>query len=669
MMLVSAIRHSLVRKLVLKTLLVSFVVLAIATAIMIAKVSEASRSKINQGISQVVQLEAQKIYTLISNGYKILEISFSAPTVHQWIASLETPWQVIDDRAEYHQTNAYLKKVTEQQPIITSIFYSPEKTQEYWDENGRIKKEIMTGRPITDVAWWPNTKKVNGPVVNPPFADSRSGIVSTSITMPLYDNSGRWMAIAGVDIPLQTIQDNVANQTKFDGKGNAFLFLDDGNLVTLPKGGAPIDKIKSLFDLDQQQGNSGFAKLKELSEQIAQFNIEFEGQPYVATVAKVNMSTPNLSWRLALLYPQSEIDKPVNSAVWQMTLSAMLVMLLVGFALYWLLKRGLNPLNEVTTAMERIVNGDGDLTQRLDIDNQDEIGQLAALFNQFVGNIQLLVQESLAVAVEVAKASEDMQQMMNNADMAVSGQNGELDMIATATTELSHAVNEISEQAKVTLDATQRAEDNVENGIAAVADANRQIGQLASNAVAAQKLVDELQASSEGIGQVLDVIGSIADQTNLLALNAAIEAARAGEQGRGFAVVADEVRVLAKQTQDSTANIQTIISTLRNNTTEVLRVMNENREQAQVSADHAERISHLLSDLNGQIQGIEEQSEHSNQSTSQQANVLDDIARNLVHTKDLSASTLEIMANAKSASMQLADRAATLRATLNTFRC
>lgn len=669
MQLISAVQNSLVRKLVFLTVTVTFVLLSIATIFMVNSVSNNSRQQINEGITQVVQLEAEKIYKLISNGYKILEVTFSAPTVHNWIESLETPWQPLEGIAAYQQTNDYLKLVTGQQNIVTSVFYSPEKTQEYWDENGRIKKEIMSGRPITEVAWWPNTKRVNGPVVNPPFADSRSGIVSTSITMPLYDSNGQWMAIAGLDIPLETIQKSVANQTKFEGKGDAFLFLADGNLVTLPKGGAPIDKIKSLADLDKQQGNRGFSALQSLSGNIAQVDLEFEGHDYVATVAKVNLKVPDMSWRLALLYPQAEIDKPVSSAVWQLTLSALVVIALVGLALYLLLKRGLYPLNKVTTAMERIVNGDGDLTQRLRIDNQDEIGRLAGLFNQFVENIQALVKESLQVAQDVAHASEKMQQMMSNADGAVCGQNDELDMIATATTELSHAVNEISEQAKVTLDATQAAESNVQEGISAVTSANHQISRLASNAVSAQKLVDELQASSDSIGQVLDVIGSIADQTNLLALNAAIEAARAGDQGRGFAVVADEVRVLAKQTQDSTANIQTIIHTLHTNTKEVLQVMNENREQAQVSVGHAEQISALLGELNNQIHGIEEQSEHSNLSTSQQANVLDDIAKNLVQTKDLSASTLEIMQDARQASMQLASQASTLQATLSQFKC
>lgn len=660
--------QSLIRKLVLGTVTVTSLLLIVASMLLINSMSKASREKINEGIIQVVHLEAEKIYKLISNGHKTLSVTFAAPTVRNWINSLHTPWQPIDGLAEYEATNGYLQTIVSQNDTVTSMFYSPEKTQEYWDENGRIPRKYMKDRPITEVGWWQNTKRVNTTVVNEPLADSRSGIVSTAITMPLFDDNNQWMAIAGLDIPLETIQQSIANQTKFEGNGQAFLFLDNGKLITLPEGGAPLEAIKTLSDIDKGEDNQGFVQLKNISKPMTQLNLVWNGEPQMATVVQVNMSEPQMSWRLALLFPQALIDQPANELTIELMLTSLLVIGLIALVLYVLLNKGLNPLNEITTAMARIVNGDGDLTQRLSINNNDEIGRLAQLFNQFVHNIQVLVNESLAVSLQVSDASEKMQQMMTNADKAVSSQNDELDMIATATTELSHAVNEISENAKVTLNSTEQAEQNITTGITSVDSANNQINQLAKNAEAAQQLVDELQMSSEGIGQVLDVIGGIADQTNLLALNAAIEAARAGDQGRGFAVVADEVRVLAKQTQDSTANIHQIISTLRNNTAQVLQVMLENREQAQISVEHANEISTQLSSLNVQISDIQEQSAHSAHSTSQQANVLDDIAKNLVLTKDLSNSTLSIMHQAKDASIKLASQSTTLQSTLSRFK-
>lgn len=667
-MIVSAVRNSLTRKLVVITLLVFFALLIVVTTVSTVRVSDSSRAQINKGIAQVVRVEAQKIFTLIGNGYKVLEVTFSAPVIYDWIASRETPWQEVDSLIEYHKANQFLAKITTQQSIITSIFYSPEKTREYWDENGRIPQAVMT-RPITGVSWWPNTKAAKRAIVNPPFADSRSGIVSTSITMPIFSSSGEWMAIAGIDIPLETIQNNVANQTKFEGKGHAFLFLDDGALVTLPQGGAPTDMQRTLSELDTDSGNSGFQRLRNISQDIEQFDVVYNGAPHVATVAKVEMQTPQMAWRLALLYPKAAIDGPVQEVVWQMRIGALIVIIVVGLMLYWLLKRNLSPLNEITVAMENIVSGDGDLTKRLAIEKEDEIGRMASLFNQFVQNIQAVVIDSMQVSKDVAQASETMQTLMREADIAVDGQNKQLDIIAGTTERFSHAINEISSKAKESLTATQTAERNVEEGMQAVTEATQQIGKLAKNAVATQALVDELHRSSESIGQVLDVISSIADQTNLLALNASIESARAGDQGRGFAVVADEVRVLAQQTQDSTANIQTIIHNLRQKTSEVLSVMSENMQQAQISDERVKVLAQCLSELSQQIHDIEQRSEHSTQSTEQQAIALNGIAKNLLETKELSTSTLEVMTAAKEASVKLAERAATLEATLRKFKC
>jgi methyl-accepting chemotaxis protein len=331
-------------------------------------------------------------------------------------------------------------------------------------------------------------------------------------------------------------------------------------------------------------------------------------------------------------------------------------------------QRGLSPLNEIGNAMSRIVSGDGDLTQRLDIKYYDEVGRLAGLFNQFVENIQQLVQESVHVSTQVKDASENLHQMMGKADQAVESQNSELDMISTATTEMAYTVDEICDSAETTRHATESAKSNVQNGLELVTNANLQINQLADSVMNAEELVNELEVSSQRIGGVLDVIGKIADQTNLLALNAAIEAARAGENGRGFAVVADEVRALASQTQESTANIQSIINTLHNSTSQVLVVMTENKKLAKVSVQRASEISVQFDSLNKQIIDIQEQSIHSAESTSQQSSALEDVSKNLVKTKDLSGNTLDIMHQAKEASLQLAAESTALQKTLNKFK-
>jgi methyl-accepting chemotaxis protein len=661
------VKSSLVKRLVIGIGTVTSLLLILVSIMLSNEMSTVNRDKINDGISQVVSLESERVKSLLTNGYKVLKTSFSAPTVSAWIEGRDEMWQEIDHMPEYKVTNRYLKYVVESEDTVTSLFYSPERTREYWDENGRIPEHIMT-KPITDIGWWSMTKKHKGPVVNEPFADSRSGIVSAAISMPLYDSSGDWIAIAGLDIPLQTIQDSIAHKTKFKGKGEAFLFEENGSLIVLPGGEVPSENIQSLDNLDMQEGNSGFSNMRNITGNIERFEIIWNNEPHMVTVAKVTMNEPVLSWRLALIFPIAEIEKPINKMAIELIFMSAFLIIIITIALYILVQRGLSPLNEIGDAMSRIVSGDGDLTQRLGIKYQDEVGRLAGLFNQFVENIQQLVHESVHVSTQVKEASENLHQMMGKADQAVESQNSELDMISTATTEMSHTVDEICESTETTRQATESAKSNVQNGLELVTNANLQINQLADSVMNAEELVNELEVSSQRIGGVLDVIGKIADQTNLLALNAAIEAARAGENGRGFAVVADEVRTLASQTQESTANIQSIINTLHNSTSQVLAVMTENKKLAKISVQRASEISVQFDSLNVQIIDIQKQSIHSAESTSQQSSALEDVSKNLVKTKDISGNTLDIMHQAKEASLQLADESTDLQKTLNKFK-
>ena len=635
--------------------------------IAIDRITSESTQRIKSGLARTVEIEASNVKELFASRYKVLETAFDSVTLQNWLKSRTTMWSSLEEELLYPKVNQFLTRLVNSEAEITSLFYSPEKSREYWDENGRIAQHIMT-RPITDIPWWKLTSKVGKAVVNEPFEDTRTNIVSAAITRPVYDEQGQLIAIAGIDLKLDSIQKQIANSTRYQGNGNAFLFQQDKRLITmLPDTDiAPIDR--TLDTLDTLEGNSGFVQLASIQQDLGFYPVTWQGEEYLAAVVKVEMEKPLMNWRLVLLYPQMEIDAPISKAIWQLMLMTVVLILTIGFILSWLIKRGLMPLNEVGDAMARIVNGDGDLTQRLNVKNNDEIGRLAGLFNSFVDDINSIVSNSLRVSASVSESSANVQQMMLHADEAVRNQDSQLDMIATATTELTQAVSEISRSAQNSSDATIEVKQQVQHGMTLATQADRQINELATSFQQTEALVNELNISSDRIGEVLDVIGKIADQTNLLALNAAIEAARAGEHGRGFAVVADEVRTLASQTQDSTHNIQTIIDALRHNTKQVIEVMVDNRSHAEESVQHAQTIQQKLSDLTEQVEHIQLQSEEIATATLQQSTVLEDVSRNIVTTRDLSHNTSELMNEANSASGELKSESEALLASLQHFK-
>ena len=658
---------SMTRRLVLSVCSIVSLILLVISIIIINRLSDETTLKTQSSLARVVETEASNIEQLFLSRYKVLETAFEAPSVKSWIETREIPWEEIDGNTEYNSVNKYLKQIVDSEDEITSIFYSPMTTGEYWDENGRIPREYMTSS-IKEVPWWIKTTQANQGVVNEPFEDSRSKVVSAALSKPVYSDSGKLIAIAGIDLKLETIQHQIKENAKFNDLGNAFLFQDNGQLITLPEGVQLDKKQRTLDFIEQEETNSGFYNLKKENKKLSFHQVIFDGEPQLLALIKIESTKPQMDWRLALMYPQEKIDEPIVDTTLQLITFTIILIVTLGLLLSFLIKLGLTPLHEISDAMARIVNGDGDLTQRLVVKDNNEIGKLAQMFNEFVSNVNHVVKESLNVSSQVSESSERLQSMMEQADDGVQSQNAELDMIATATTELSQAVNEISSNAENSSQATIEVQNQVSIGMELVTKADQQINTLANSFRESETLVTELNVNSDKIGEVLDVIGSIADQTNLLALNAAIEAARAGDHGRGFAVVADEVRTLAKQTQDSTHNIQSIINTLRENTKQVLTVMVDNRQHAEQSVEDAKNIHQQLTKLTVEVENIQSQSLQIAEGTSQQSIVLDDISRNIVTTKDFSTSTSELMNESNSACGELKDESQALLHNLNQFK-
>jgi methyl-accepting chemotaxis protein len=317
--------------------------------------------------------------------------------------------------------------------------------------------------------------------------------------------------------------------------------------------------------------------------------------------------------------------------------------------------------------MKDIADGDGDLTQRIAPLKNDEIGKLVDEFNLFVDSIQQLVSQTIIITKEVSASSGAAEKIGKKTVHIVEAQKREIDLVATAATELAQTSIDISNNTNYSKQLVTRAEEKVALGSDVVNQATIGIQQLSNNVDEASQVVQQLKTGTQTIGDVVTVIRSIAEQTNLLALNAAIEAARAGEQGRGFAVVADEVRTLASRTQESTANIQRIIEELQATALNAVGVMESSCLQAENSVQLTHQVQQVLADIAEVIGQFQSQTFEVAHAVEQQANVAEEVSKNIENVRVLTDDTVDVSTTMKTSLANLSDQANSLSKVVNQF--
>ncbi|MGE3772578.1 MAG: methyl-accepting chemotaxis protein, partial [Gammaproteobacteria bacterium] len=318
-----------------------------------------------------------------------------------------------------------------------------------------------------------------------------------------------------------------------------------------------------------------------------------------------------------LLGPLQALGKQIGAT---MLLAIAAGLAIGGVLTYVAIRTVARPIAEVTAHLEKIAGAEATLDARLPELSQDEIGQLAQAFNRFVARLRDLVIEVSHASAEVATASNQLSGSTGALSAQASLHQQQADDIATALNQLASSAQSVADNTAIASDASTRSQDCAARGQEVLGTVVRAIGALADDVQQATSAMRDLENNSADIGRVLEVIRAIADQTNLLALNAAIEAARAGEQGRGFAVVADEVRTLAQRTGESTAEIDQMIDGLQNAIRRVSASMEQSREQAMSMTGKAHEAESVLSAideavrqsqrLNGEIVGATHEQRH-----------------------------------------------------------
>jgi len=492
----------------------------------------------------------------------------------------------------------------------------------YGDENGKMVDADptidRTGYDPRTRDWYKDTKAAGQPTLSKPYISASMKKLVVAFSTPVTHG-----VVSGV-IDIDNIINNI-NGLNLPANGEAMLLLKDGTVIAYK------DKeriLKSASELSTSI-TPAFLEQSASANEFQTFDMS-EMEKLALTVA-----VPGTDWNILFVLDKSTLMEPLYSKLFQQVIIA----LVIGGAFSLVLSLFINflfrPLKTVSDALQTIANGNGDLTQRIPLNTQDEIGRLATNFNRFVGSLSELISHVRGLARDIDSEADQGLKRSQGSVRELSRQQQELTMVATAVTEMASATQEIANNAEQTAAAAIQSSARSESGKSLVNKTRESITQLSDDISDATEVITQLDRHAQEINGILATIQGIAEQTNLLALNAAIEAARAGEQGRGFAVVADEVRVLSQRTAASTTEIQSTIETLQRTTQKAVGMMAKSQNMAAHSVQDALDASTALEEITRAVSSISDMANQIATAAEEQSHVTGEITTNVTAIKDV----------------------------------
>ncbi|HEH9427870.1 methyl-accepting chemotaxis protein [Aeromonas sobria] len=541
--------------------------------------------------------------------------SQQAASVSDWLSARRDVIQALGNKTSGEPLNAL------QQAQVSGRFqltYFGEGSGKMNDSDPSINRD---GYDPRSRGWYQEAMGKGGLIVTKPYLDVAYNIMVVTLAQPAQGG------VVGGDLSIASLVDDVTKM-KLPADGFAIMMHKDGTVIAYKDAAKAM---KPATEIDNDLTNALIEQSKSSKDLVPAY-FDSEGRDKLLWAVDI----PDTDWELLLVLDKAVLEAPLSSLL--MTQLGMALLALVGsiLAISWLVSMLLGPLSKVSQALARIADGNGDLTQRIKTEANDEVGQLANSFNRFVGSQHQLIGNIRKLANEL-NADAERSLVTNQAAVdELQRQQQEVTMVATAVTEMASATMEIAGNAENTAAAAQQSAQSSEQGKMLVNKTRQSINGLAAEVGQATEVIGELSRHAQAITSILSTIQGIAEQTNLLALNAAIEAARAGEQGRGFAVVADEVRVLSRRTQDSTQQIQSTIETLQQTTARAVSLMQTSQGLADNSVQDADQAVRALEEITSAISLISDMAGQIATAAEEQTQVTGEITQNTTAIKDVS---------------------------------
>ena len=502
--------------------------------------------------------------------------------------------------------------------------------------------------------WYTDAMNARGTVLTEPYIDAANGKTILTIATPAMSANGQPVGVVGGDLSLDILVKTI-NSLDFDGGGYAFLVSADGKILVHPDSQLVMKSLKDVYPQNTPR----------ITDEVSE--VEQDGRPSIVTFAKVQ-GLPTVDWYIGLSMDKAKayamLSQFRSSAVIATIVAVVLIIALLGMLIRLLMQ----PLHTMGRAMHDIAEGEGDLTRRLTVHSADEFGALALSFNRFVERIHDSIREVASATGQVNEVALRVVSASNSSMLNSDQQANRTSSVAAAINELGAAAQEIAQNAALASQHSSAARNLAADGQAVVGQTISAMNLLSQKISGSCGNIESLNASTVNIGQILEVITSISQQTNLLALNAAIEAARAGEAGRGFAVVADEVRNLAHRTQESAQQVQGMIEQLQVGARQAVILMNESQGQSESSVTIANQAGERLVSVTQRIGEIDGMNQSVATATEEQTAVVESINVDITEINTLNQEGVENLQSTLRACADLEQQALRLKQLVGSFR-